>query len=58
MLFRSPAYQPTQMDSIEESQLVIMEAMADQYEQQLEDNLVLLEVQATIYEEIISLKEG
>lgn len=47
--------QPAQLDNIEESQLIIMEAMADQYEQQQEDNLVNMEVQATIYEAILEL---
>ena len=46
---------PTQTDRIEESQLVIMEAIADQYEQGLANRLDDQEVQATIFETILEL---
>lgn len=46
---------PTQLDRIEESQLTIMEAMADQYEQSLSNRLDDMEVQATIFETILEL---
>lgn len=46
---------PTQADRIEESQLVIMEAIADQYEQGLANRLDDQEVQATIFETILEL---
>ena len=46
---------PTQLDRIEESQLTIMEAMADQYEQSLANRLDDQEVQATIFETILEL---
>lgn len=46
---------PTQADRIEESQLVIMEAIADQYEQSLANRLDDQEVQATIFETILEL---
>lgn len=46
---------PTQLDRIEESQLVIMEAIADQYEQGLTNRLDDMEVQATIYEAILEM---
>lgn len=45
----------TQTDRIEESQLVIMEAIADQYEQGLANRLDDQEVQATIFETILEL---
>ena len=48
--------EPTQLDLIEQTQLTIMESMADQYEEALERELVSMEVQATIYEELIALK--
>ena len=41
-------YVPSQLDMIEETQLIMMEAMADQYEQSLERELTNMEVQATI----------
>lgn len=61
----SPTYIPTQADRIEEktknnenSLLTIMEAIADQYEQNLENRLNDQEVQATIYEAVLALSEG
>lgn len=58
--------EPTQLDRIEdalansdmnaqESRLVIMEAMAAQYEESLERDLENKEVQATIYEELLAI---
>lgn len=50
--------EPTQLDRIEEQQLTIMEALADQYEEQQEANLINMEVQATIYEELLAMQES
>ena len=47
-----------QLDNIKETQLMIMEAMADQYEQGLEQDLINMEVQATIYEAVMALGGG
>lgn len=47
--------EPTQLDRIEEQQLIIMTAQADQYEQNLENRLNDMEVQATMYEAILEL---
>ena len=58
-------YIPTQLDKIEEqvysnneSNLIIMEAVADQYEQTEEYRLNDMEVQATIFESVLALSEG
>lgn len=51
-----PEPQPTQGDRIEESVLTIMEALADQYEERQEVTLTQMEVQATIYEELLSMQ--
>lgn len=58
-------YVPSQLDKIEEqvysnndSSLIIMEAMADQYEQTEEYRLNDMEVQATIFESVLALSEG
>ena len=50
--------EPTQADEIQQTQMIIMEAMADQYEQHQADRLNDMDVQATIYEEILALKEA
>lgn len=50
--------QPTQLDNIEETQLMIMEAMADQYEQRLETDLMMMDAQATTFEAVLALTEG
>ena len=50
-----PLPKPTQLDEIQEQQLIIMTAQADQYEQNLENRLNDMEVQATLYEAILSL---
>lgn len=47
--------EPTQLDTIEESQLIIMEALAEQYELNEERRIDDLEVQAEIYEAILEL---
>ena len=60
-----PAYIPTSTERIGEAvdagnknSLIIMEAIADQYEQSLNDRLNDMEVQATIYEAVLALGEG
>jgi len=45
--------EPSQM---EEMQLIMMEAMADQYEEQQAVNLATMEAQATIYEELLAMQ--
>ena len=50
-----PTPAPTQVDIIQEQQLIIMTAQADQYEQNLENRLNDMEVQATLYEAILEL---
>lgn len=52
----TPEPQPTQLDTIEENQLIIMEAMADQYEQSVETELTNMEVMATIYEQLLAME--
>lgn len=47
--------EPTQLDNIENTQLTIMTALAEQYEESLERELTNMEVQATIYEAILEL---
>lgn len=53
-----PEPQPTQLDSIEQTQLLITEAMADQYEQRLETDLMMMDAQATTFEAVLALTEG
>nr|DAR29986.1 MAG TPA: hypothetical protein [Caudoviricetes sp.] len=48
-----PQPQPTNQE-IAQTQLTMMEAMADQYEQNLQNQLTNMEVQATIYEELLA----
>lgn len=48
--------EPTAEEVIIENQMIMMEAMADQYEQQQEVNLTTMEVQATIYEELLAMQ--
>ena len=50
--------EPTQLDNIETTQLMIMEAMADQYEQRLETDLMMMDAQATTFEAVLALTEG
>lgn len=47
--------EPTQVDRIEENQLILMEAMATQYEESLENRLNDQEVQAIIYETLLEM---
>ena len=47
-----PKPQPTN-EEIAQTQLTMMEAMADQYEQNLQSQLTNMEVQATIYETLL-----
>ncbi len=47
--------EPTQLDNIEESQLIIMEALAEQYELNEERHIDDLEIKAEIYEAILEL---
>lgn len=47
-----PQPQPTN-EEIAQTQLTMMEAMADQYEQNLQNQLTNMEVQATIYETLL-----
>ena len=37
---------------------MIMEAMADQYEQRLETDLMMMDAQATTFEAVLALTEG
>lgn len=57
--------EPTQLDKIEEqvysnseSNIILMEAMADQYEQTESYRINDMEVQATIFEAVLALSEG
>ena len=50
-----PEPEPSKLDTIEASQLTIMEALADQYELNEERRIDDLEVQAEIYESILAL---
>lgn len=47
--------EPTQLDKLEENQLALMEAVADQYEEHLQNRINDLEVQASIYEAVLAL---
>lgn len=47
-----PAKPKTDAEKMQDNQLSIMEAMADQYEQQQETNLNVYDVLATIYETV------
>lgn len=58
-------YEKPQLDKIEEqvysnndNDIIIMEAIADQYEQTEEYRLNDMEVQATIFESVLALSEG
>lgn len=54
VIFPEPEPEPlTPLDEISNTQLTIMEAMADQYEQNLQNQLTNMEVQATIYETLL-----
>lgn len=51
----APEPEPTQLDKLEENQLALMEAVAEQYEEQLENRINDMEVQASIYEAVLAL---
>lgn len=51
----TPQTKPTQLDKLEENQLALMEAVADQYEEHLQNRINDLEVQASIYEAVLAL---
>jgi hypothetical protein len=51
-------YKNTQLDIIKNNQLTIMEAMADQHEENLENQIVQMDVLATIYETQLESQEG
>ena len=53
-----PEAEPTQLDRVEEAQLIIMEAMAAQYEENLEYRISDMEGQATIYETLLNMQGG
>ena len=52
-----PEYQPTNAE-IAQTQLTMMVTMADQYEQNLQNQLTNMEVQATIYETLLEVQGG
>jgi hypothetical protein len=49
--------EPTNSE-IAQTQLTMMEAMADQYEQNLKSQITSMEVQATIYETLLDIQGG
>ena len=51
-----PATEPNQLDNMERVQLTMMEAMADRYEELQGRELANMDVLATMYEEILSIK--
>ena len=51
----NPKPEPTQLDKLEENQLALMEAVADQYEEHLQNRINDMEVQASIYEAVLAL---
>ena len=51
----TPQTEPTQLDKIQENQLALMEAVADQYEEHLQNRINDMEVQASIYEAVLAL---
>lgn len=59
VIFPEPDPEPlTQLDEISNTQITMMEAMADQYEQNLQNQLTNMEVQATIYETLLEVQGG
>lgn len=52
-----PKKEPTNTE-LSENQLILMEAMATQYEESLANRLNDMEVQATIYETVLAIQEG
>lgn len=53
--YTAPAREPSE---VEKTQLIMMEAMADQYEERMEQELNNMEVMATIYEAVLELGGG
>lgn len=51
----TPQTEPTQLDKIQENQLTLMEAVAEQYEENLTNRINDMEVQASIYEAVLAL---
>ena len=49
---------PDKISAVQETQIAIMESMAEQYEENMERDLQNKEVQATIHEAIMALQEG
>lgn len=50
-----PKPEPSKLDKLEENQLALMEAVADQYEEHLQNRINDMEVQASIYEAVLAL---
>lgn len=46
------------LDELSDTQIIMMEAIAEQYEQHQAERLADMEVQATTYEAILELKKG
>ena len=55
---KSPQAEKTIEEKLEENQLALMEAVADQYEEQLQNRINDMEVQATIYETLLEMQGG
>lgn len=55
---KSPQAEKTIEEKLEENQLALMEAVASQYEEQLENRINDMEVQATIYETLLEMQGG
>lgn len=51
----NPKPEPSQLAKLEENQLALMEAVADQYEEHIENRINDMEVQASIYEAVLAL---
>lgn len=59
VIFPEPELEPlTPLEEISNTQLTMMEAMADQYEQNLKSQITSMEVQATIYETLLDIQGG
>lgn len=59
VIFPEPELEPlTPLEEISNTQLTMMEAMADQYEGSLQAQLTNMEVQATIYETLLDIQGG
>lgn len=59
VIFPEPEAKPlTPLEEISNTQMTMMEAMADQYEQNLQSQITNMEVQATIYETLLDIQGG